>query len=629
MAKQLKQRCIIYGVGVLLYISAIVVSFKYMLPDNTKFIMFLITYMVIGFDALRTFSEELLKKKFSTDYLLMILATVGAFGVGRYIEGVLVMLLFELGMIFEAVSTDKAKRSIAEMIDIRPAYAVRKIRGQETQVDPSELKLCHIIVIKPGERIPVDAVVTSGKTTIDTKALTGEAMPQAVQPGDRIYSGCINLSGVIEARVAKVYKDSTVSRIMEMVEDAQNRKAESETFVGRFSRIYTPVMVICALLVMLVPPMTFSFGNWNTWIYRGLIFMILACPSGLVLSIPVAFLGGIAAAARQGIVIKGGNYLEDLAKADTFVFDKTGTLTEGVFKVEEVKAVGMMDTELLELMAHVESYSNHPIAKSLEEAYDGKIDKTRVRGVKEKAGFGISATYDGQRVHLGSRRMMERKKLLVDDVASAGTVVYACVGKQYAGYVLIKDSVKEDAKDTLSYLKGKCRAVLAMLTGDTEGAGLEVGRQLGMDYIYTDLMPEDKLEQLEDFMYVQGDVEKLVCVGDGINDAPVLARADIGIAMGNLGSAAATEAADIVLMDDELPKIVDAIQIAKETLRVVGQNIVFALFIKALVLILAVIGFFGMWEAIIAEVAVMFVAVLNSAWVVKYTSPGIPLRRNL
>lgn len=352
--------------------------------------------------------------------------------------------------------------------------------------------------------------------------------------------------------------------------------------------------------------------------------MIIACPSGLALSIPVAFLGGIASAARHGIVIKGGNYLEDLARADTFIFDKTGTLTEGVFKVEEVKAVGMTDSELLELMAHVESYSNHPIAKSLEEAYDGEIDKTRVRGVKEKAGFGISATYDGQRVHLGSRRMMERKKLLVDDVSSAGTVVYACVGKQYAGYVLIKDSVKEDAKDTLAYLKEKCRAVLVMLTGDTEGAGLEVGRQLGMDYIYTDLMPEDKLEQLEDFMFVQDDVEKLVCVGDGINDAPVLARADIGIAMGNLGSAAAAEAADIVLMDDELPKIVDAIQIAKETLRVVGQNISFALFIKALVLILAVIGFFGMWEAIIAEVAVMFIAVLNSAWVVKYTHPGIP-----
>lgn len=624
MTKQLKQRCVIYGVGVLLYIGVSVVSLKYMLPDNAKFIMFLVAYMVIGFDAFRTFSEGLLKKKFSIDYLLMILATVGAFGVGRYMEGVLVMLLFELGMIFEAFSTDKAKRSIAEMIDIRPAYAVRKIRGQETQVDPSELKLCHIIVIKPGERIPVDAVVTSGKTTIDTKALTGEAMLQAVQPGDKIYSGCINLSGVIEARVAKLYKDSTVSRIMEMVEEAQNQKAESETFVSRFSGIYTPIMVICALLVMLVPPMTFSFGNWNTWIYRGLIFMIIACPSGLALSIPVAFLGGIASAARHGIVIKGGNYLEDLARADTFIFDKTGTLTEGVFKVEEVKAVGMTDSELLELMAHVESYSNHPIAKSLEEAYDGEIDKTRVRGVKEKAGFGISATYDGQRVHLGSRRMMERKKLLVDDVSSAGTVVYACVGKQYAGYVLIKDSVKEDAKDTLAYLKEKCRAVLVMLTGDTEGAGLEVGRQLGMDYIYTDLMPEDKLEQLEDFMFVQDDVEKLVCVGDGINDAPVLARADIGIAMGNLGSAAAAEAADIVLMDDELPKIVDAIQIAKETLRVVGQNISFALFIKALVLILAVIGFFGMWEAIIAEVAVMFIAVLNSAWVVKYTHPGIP-----
>lgn len=620
MAKQLKQRGIIYGTGVILYLGMVVITMRLTVPDRYKFIMFLAAYLVTGFDAFRTLSEGLLQKKLLTDYLLIILATIGAFGVGRYVEGVLVMLLFELGMIFEAVSTDKAKRSIAEMIDIRPAYAVRKVKGKETQVDPAELKLRHIIIIKPGERIPVDAVITSGTTTIDTKALTGEAMPQAAGRGDRIYSGCINLSGVIEARVTKIYKDSTVSRVMNMVEEAQNSKAESEAFITRFSRIYTPVMFVCALVVMLVPPMTFSYGNWNMWIYRGLIFMVVACPCGLVMSVPVAFLGGIASAARQGIVIKGGNYLEDLAKADTFVFDKTGTLTQGVFKVEKIEARGITEEKLLETVAHVESYSNHPIAQSLLEAYQGELDKAKVHGVKEMPGFGISATYDGQRVHIGNYRMMEKRKICADEVKTTGAVVHVGIGKQYAGYIIIRDAVKEDAKDTLTYLKEKCRAVLVMLTGDSRASAMEVAEELNMDYAYTNLMPEDKLEQLEDFLFLQDDTEKLVCVGDGINDAPVLARADVGIAMGNLGSAAAVEAADVILMEDDLPKIINAIRIAKETLRVVGQNISFALFVKLLVLILAVIGYFGMWEAILVEVGVMFVAILNAVWVVKYVA---------
>ena len=618
MAKQLKRRCIIYGLGVFIYICAMAVTMTNTISDLPKFIMFMAAYLIIGTEAFRTVSEKLLEKKIPADHLLIILATVGAFGVGRYVESVLVMLLFELGMIFEAVSTDRAKRSIAELLDIRPAYAIRKVKGKEVKVEPSELKLRHIIVVKPGERIPVDAVVTSGKTMIDTKALTGEAMPQTVQPGDRIYSGCINLSGVIEARVTKVYKDSTVSRIMDMVEDAQNQKSESETFITRFSRVYTPVMVICAFMVMLVPPMTFSYGNWGTWIYRGLIFLVVACPCGLMLSIPIAFLGGIASAARHGIVVKGGNYLEELAKADTFVFDKTGTLTEGVFKVKEVKAVDMTEEELLEMVAHVESYSNHPIAQSLLKAYDGELDKQKVRSVKESAGYGISATYEGKRVHIGNKKMMENKKIVVDDVDTSGTVVYVCAGKKYAGYILIQDSVKEDAKSALRYLKEKCKAVLVMLTGDTEKAAFEVADELHMDYVYADLMPEDKLEQLEDFLFLQDDTEKLVCVGDGINDAPVLARADVGIAMGDLGSAAAAEAADIILMEDELPKIIDAIRISKETLQVVSQNITFALFVKALVLILATVGYFGMWEAILVEVGVMFTAILNAIWVVKY-----------
>ena len=611
-------RSIIYGAGVAVYLCAILVTMNYTLPDMARFVWFLISYLLIGFDAFRKLEENFCQKKFLTEYTLMVLATIGAFGVGRYVEGVLVMLLFELGMMFEAYTTDNAKRSIESMINIRPEFATRKVRGKEFKVDPSALKIGHTIVIRPGERIPVDAVVTSGTSSIDTKALTGESMPQTVWPGDRIYSGCINLSAVIEAKVTALYVDSTVSRIMEMVEDAQNQKAESENFVTRFSKIYVPVMLICSLAVMIYPPLTFSYGNWDTWIYRGLIFLIIACPTGLVMSVPIAFLGGIASAARHGIVVKGGNYLEDLAKADTFIFDKTGTLTEGVFRVTEVKPVGMSEQELLRIAAHVECHSNHPIAQSLKEAYQGEIQETKVYRMREIPGYGVNATFEGNRVYIGNKRLMERQKVDYDEVKKTGTPVYVAIGDKYAGYILIADQVKEDAKPTLQYLQERCRAVLVMLTGDTEGASKEVAKEMKMDYAYTNLMPEDKLEQLEDFMGLQDSGEKLVCVGDGINDAPVLARADVGIAMGALGSAAAVEAADVILMEDELSRIVDAIKIAKETLRVVSQNITFAMVVKVLILILAAVGYFGMWEAILAEVGVMFVVILNAVWVVRY-----------
>lgn len=620
MTVQLKRRILIYGIGVFIYGCGIAVSMEYTLTDWVKFTWFLGAYLIIGFDVFRGFTERLMEKKILTEYTLMILATVGAFGIGRYIEGVLVLLLFELGVIFEAVSTDSAKRSIEEMIDIRAEYATRLIRGVETMVDPSDLKVSHIIVVKPGERIPVDAMIREGKTTIDTKAVTGESRPMEAGPGDKIYSGCINLSGVIEASVMKTYNDSTVSKIMEMIDEAQNKKAESENFVTRFSRVYTPVMLLVSLLVMIYPPLTFSYGNWDTWIYRGLIFMIVACPSGLVMSIPLAFLGGIVSAARRGIIVKGADYLEYLAKADTFIFDKTGTLTEGVFKVQEVKAVGMTEQELLEMTANIESYSNHPIAQSLLNTYDGIIDQEKVTRVKEAAGYGISANYEGQRVHIGNWNMMEKYHMMAEKVNLPGTVVYVSIGKKYAGYIRISDVIKDDARWTLHYLQEKCKAVLVMLTGDTESSGMEVAKELRMDYAYTNLMPEDKLEQLEDFLLVQDDTEKLVCIGDGINDAPILARADVGIAMGALGSAAAIEAADVVLMEDELPKIVDAIKIAKETLRVVNQNITYALIVKVIILLLAAIGYFGMWEAIVAELGVVITAILNSVWVVRYTT---------
>ncbi|GFI35939.1 heavy metal translocating P-type ATPase [Lachnospiraceae bacterium 50-23] len=620
MTAQLKKRSIIYGAGVFVYTCAIATTTYNMMGDWAKFIWFLLAYLIVGFDVFRSMAEKLTEKKFLTEYTLITLSTVGAFGIGRYMEGVLVMVLFELGILFEVYSSDNAKRSIEEMIDIRPPYATRRMFGEEHQVDPSELKVNHIIIIRPGERVPVDAVVRVGSSMVDTKAVTGEPIPRKVTPGDRIFSGCINLSGVLEAQVTKEYVDSTVARIMEMVEEAQNKKAESETFISKFSRIYTPVMFLLAFLVMIYPPLTFSYGNWDTWIYRGLIFLIAACPSGLMMSIPVAFLGGLASAARQGIVIKGANYLEDLLKADTFIFDKTGTLTEGVFRVQEVNPVGMTKAELLRIAAYVESYSNHPIAQSLMQAYGKEIDRTKVYAVKEIPGYGINAIYDGDKVHVGNFRMMERYGIKVDEIDTAGTVVYVCKGGRYAGYIIISDVIRDRAKWTLKYLKDKCSAVLVMLTGDTERAGMEVAQELDMDYAYTELMPADKMEQLEDFMVIQDETEKVVCVGDGVNDAPVLARADVGIAMGALGSAAAIEAADIVLMEDELSKIADAIRISKETLRVVSQNITFAMAVKVMILVLAAIGYFGMWEAIIAEVGVVFVAVLNAVGVVKYVA---------
>lgn len=620
MEKQLKRRGIIFLSGIILFVIENVIVYQKLMLSGQKFAMFLVAYLIIGFGVFRELSEDILDKKYPDEKILIILATIGAFGVGRYQEAVVVMLLFELGKVCEAMAVDRTKRMIASKINIRPEYATRKIKGKEFQVKPSALKLYNIIVIKPGERVPVDAEVVAGQTTLDTKALTGEALPKAAGVGDLIYSGSINLSGVIEAKVLKTYEESTVSRVMEMVEDAQNHKAESEGFVQKFAKIYTPVVALLAFSVMFVPPLTFAYGNWATWIYRGLVVLVAACPVGLVLSTPVAFLGGIASSARQGILVKGGNYLEDLAKADTFIFDKTGTLTEGVFKVTEIKPIGISEEELIKICAHVESYSNHPIAQSLQAVYKGAYDRKSVRKIHEEPGFGISATYNGVRVHIGNFYMAERYDVPVDRIKSNGTVLYVIIGGRYAGHIIISDEIKEGAQWTLRTLKEAYNAMLVMLTGDSKNSAKRVARELRMDYAYTNLLPEDKLEHVEQFVMGQESQEKVVCVGDGINDAPILARADVGIAMGALGSAAAIEAADIVLMKDELPRIVDAIKIAKETMRVVSQNISYAVAIKFIVLLLAVIGYASMWEAVFADVGVMLIAILNSAWVSKYTA---------
>lgn len=619
MAKQLRVKSIIYIAGIVVYVGAVAASRRFMLGDHLKFVWFLAAYLIIGFETFVRLGESLMQKKILTEYMLILSATVGALGIGRYTEGVFVMALFGLGMLFDAYSTDNTKRTIQALINIRPEYATRLVRGREFKVDPSNLKPGHAIIIKPGERVPADAMITYGISDVDTKALTGEATPQPVGAGDRIYSGYINLSAAVEAMVVGSYEDSAVTRIMRMVEEAQDQKSESEDFVGRFSKFYTPAMLLCAMAIMVYPSMTFSYGNWETWIYRGLVFLVVACPCGLVLSIPLAFLGGIAAAAKQGIVVKGRNHLEDLSKADTFIFDKTGTLTQGIFRVKDVRAFHMTREELLGIAAHVESYSNHPIARSLLTEYRRQVDKRRVCRMREMPGFGVSAVFDGERVYVGNKKLMDQQGISYTEVEQTGTVLYVAIGRHYAGYIVIEDTVKEDTKDTFHYLRDKCNAVLVMLTGDTESGSIPVARELNMDYAYVNLLPQDKLEYVEDFLSIQDASERLVCVGDGINDAPILAKADVGIAMGAMGSEAAIEAADVILLEDDLPGIVDVIKIAKETLRVVERNVTFALLVKGLVLVLSVSGYFSMGEAITAEVGVMFMALLNSAWVAKYT----------
>ncbi len=620
MKEKLVDRGMIYIAGVLLYLALELLTQRTIFSDWQQFWSYLVVYFLVGFEAFRDLCAHLLRFSFITDYSLIILATLGAFGIHRYSEGVFVMIVFEFGMLLEAVVDYRTRNRIQSLLDIRPEYANRKVNGKEVRVDPAELKVNHVIIVKPGERIPVDAVITKGASTVDTSPVTGEPIPRSVRVGDRIYGGCINQQGVIEARVTQIYKKSSLSRIMDMIEEAQDRKSESETTFSRFITFYTPVMVLAAAAVCIVPSLTFSYGNWTTWIYRGLLFLIAVCPGEILICVSLAFLGGIAAAARQGILIKGSNYLENLSRADTFIFDKTGTLTEGRFKVRKVNPVGMGEKELLKIAAHLECHSNHPIAQSLIAAYGGEIDKEKVSRVREIPGYGVSGTYEGERVHVGNRRLMEKQDVVPDDVTEPGTVVYVCVGKQYAGYILIADAIREDARWTLHWLKKRQSAVLVMLTGDSRESALDVADELDMDYAYADLLPEDKLEILEEFLYIADNSEKVVCVGDGINDAPVLARADVGIAMGALGSAAAIEAADVVLLEDELPKITDAIHISRAAMRCVNQNMIFSMVVKILLALLAVIGYMTMWEIILVDMAAMLVTMINAAFMVWYVA---------
>ena len=622
MTKEARKKSVEIGAGLLLYLIAWAVTDLNEMTGAPETVLFLLGYAVL---SARTYWEQLkkiTKKQFLDENLLMIIATAGAFIVGRHKEAVAAMLFYQVGKLVEEISLSRTKKSIASFIDIRPEYANLKVGETERIVPPQELLLGQIIVLKPGEKIPVDAVITSGAGTIDMKALTGESEPRAVGEGDRLYSGSINLNSVLEARVVKRYNDSTAAKIMRLVESANEKHSESIRFADKFTKYYTPVVILIALLTVILPPMMFIEAK-GEWIYRGLIILVAACPCGLMVSIPLAFLGGIGSAAKQGILIKGGSLLEKLTQVDTFVFDKTGTLTEGVFHVRDIVPFNKMTKdELLEIAALAESYSKHPVALSLQEAYGREADKTRVTDIEEQPGYGVCAVVDGRGVYSGNTRLMEREEIRYQEAEEAGTAVYVAVDEAFAGYILISDVIRKDSAKLLRWLRRRDLAVV-MLTGDNEQVAEEVAGELGIESVYAELMPEDKVELLEEFRENQMEGELLAFVGDGINDAPVLALADIGIAMGGLGADAALEAADIILMEDEPSRIMNAVRIAKATLRSVRENVVFAIGMKVLLITMAFFGFVTMQNAIIADMAVMLINILNSFWMLQYPEKGV------
>ncbi|HHX71543.1 MAG TPA: cadmium-translocating P-type ATPase [Clostridiales bacterium] len=569
----------------------------------------LLSYAVIGLDVLWDAVQNILRGQVFDENFLMAIATVGAFFLGEYAEGVAVMLFYQVGELFQSYAVSKSRRSIAEAMDIRPDYANVLRDGVTTQVDPEEVAVGELIVVKPGERIPLDGVVTNGHSSLDTSALTGEAAPKDVAPGDSIISGCINQSGVLTIEVLREFSQSTVAKVLELVETASDKKSRSERFITRFARYYTPSVVSAAFLLAILPPLL-AGQPWTLWIERALTFLVISCPCALVISVPLSFFGGIGGASNIGVLVKGSNYLEQLAQAEQVVFDKTGTLTKGSFTVTEIHATEGDKERLLTLAAHAESGSNHPIAASILSAYGQLVDSARIGGIEELPGFGIRAEIDGHTVLAGNAKLMAQQNIAFTPVQTTGTAVYVAVDGTYAGHILLVDLPKKDAKQAISDLKSTGIRQTVMLTGDSRAVGEQVAAELGLDRVCTELLPADKVDWVEKLMAENKGV--LAFVGDGINDAPVLARADVGIAMGGLGSDAAIEAADVVIMTDEPSKIAAAIKISRKTLRIVKQNIVFALGVKGVVLLLGAIGMANMWGAVFADVGVSVLAILNA-----------------
>ena len=616
MTKKEKTMLVRIAVSAVLLIAAVLVPYE----GVWRFLLFFPAYFVIGWDVLWRAVRNIAHGQVFDENFLMALATVGAFctgffGQGEYPEAVFVMLFYQVGELFQNYAVGRSRKSIAELMDIRPDYANVEREGKLVQVDPEEVAVGDVITVKAGERVPLDGVVLEGTSMVNTSALTGESVPREVRPGDDVISGCVNQSGLLRVRVTKVFGESTVAKILDLVENSSSKKARAESFITKFARYYTPVVVIGAAVLALVPPL--FVGNWAGWIEKALIFLVVSCPCALVISVPLSFFGGIGGASRQGILVKGGNYLEVLANTEMVVFDKTGTLTKGVFNVTAIHPQECAKGSLLEMAALAESYSDHPISRSLKEAYGKEIDESRVSQVEELSGRGVCAQVDGKTVCAGNDKLMDSIGVKWRPCHHVGTIVHVAVDGQYLGHIVISDEVKDDAKQAVSALKAQGVRKTVMLTGDAKTVGEAVARDLGLDEVHTQLLPGEKVAKVEALLEQKSSKGKLAFVGDGINDAPVLSRADIGIAMGALGSDAAIEAADIVLMDDKPSKIALAMQISKRTLRIVRQNIVFALAVKIVLLALTPFGLSNMWEAVFADVGVMVIAILNASRALK------------
>ena len=600
-------------------IAAVMIIALHWVPAEgyIRFLLYMVPYLVIGYDILRKAGKGIINKQVFDENFLMAVATVGAILLGDYVEGVAVMLFYQIGELFQSYAVGKSRRNISELMDIRPDYANVEKDGQLEQVDPDEVEVGTTIVVQSGEKVPIDGVVLEGNSTLNTSALTGESLPREVHEGDEIISGCINMTGVLKIRTTKEFGESTVSKILELVENSSSRKSKSENFISKFARYYTPAVCYSALALAFVPPLVRLLAlslspQWGDWLYRALTFLVISCPCALVISIPLSFFAGIGGASNQGVLVKGSNYLETLASTKYVVFDKTGTMTQGVFEVSGVHHNEMDAEKLLEYAAHAECASSHPISKSLKKAYGKAIDRDRVTDIEEIGGNGVTAKVDGIPVAVGNAKLMERLHISYMDCHSIGTVVHMAIDGKYVGHILISDLLKPHAALAIQELKRAGVKKTVMLTGDAKNVAEQVAAELGIEEVHSELLPADKVTEVETLLEKKLDKEKLAFVGDGINDAPVLSRADIGIAMGALGSDAAIEAADIVLMDDDPLKIAKAIKIAKKCIRIVYQNIYFALGVKGICLILGALGIANMWVAIFADVGVMVIAVLNA-----------------
>ena len=610
----MKKKGIKIIIALILFLIALIIDFGNVWINN---VIYIIAYIIVGFEIVRKALRNITRGKVFDENFLMTVATIGAFGIGEFPEAASVMLFYQVGELFQSYAVDKSRKSIANLMDIRPDYANIEKDGKLEKVDPDEVKIGDIIVVKPGEKIPLDGTVVEGKTNLDTKALTGEPMPREANIGDDVISGCINLNGLIKVKVTKEFGESTVSKILDLVENASSKKSKSENFITKFAAYYTPIVVIIAVILAIVPPLIIPGAEFSDWIYRALSFLVVSCPCALVISIPLSFFGGIGGASKMGILIKGSNYLEALANTEIVVFDKTGTLTEGDAKVKKIEAEGISKEELLEITALAENFSNHPIAISIKSEYNKPIDEKRIVKTQELTGRGIKATIDEKEVLVGNEKLMKEEKIDYKECTDAGTALYVAIDKKYVGYILIADSIKKDSKKAIQNLKKNAIKQTVMLTGDRKQVGEVVAKELGIDKVYTELLPDGKVEKVEELLKEKSPKGKLAFVGDGINDAPVLAISDIGIAMGALGSDAAIEAADVVLMTDEPSKIVDAIHLSKKTMRIVKENIVFAILVKVIVLILSAFGLSTMWEAVFADVGVSIIAIINALRVLR------------